>query len=135
MKTRFKSGNACYHSIQNLLSSSLLSKDVKIRIYKIIILPVFLYGCETLSLALRKKHRLKVFESRMLRRIFGQKRDEVTGEWIKLHNEKLHNFRSFPSIIRMIKLRWMRWADHIAQMGRRRKNMGYLRGSQRERDH
>jgi hypothetical protein len=73
------SGNACYHSVQNLLSSRLLSKDIKIRIYKTIFLPVVLYGCETWFLTLREDHRLRVFENRVLRRIFGPKRDEVTG--------------------------------------------------------
>jgi hypothetical protein len=72
--------NACYHSVQNLLSSHLLSKNLKIRIHKTIILPVVLYECETWSLTLREEHRLSVFENRVLRRIFGPKRDEVTGE-------------------------------------------------------
>jgi hypothetical protein len=71
----------------------LLSKDINIRIYKSIILPVALYGCETWCLALRDEHRLRVLESRVLRRIFGPKRDEVTGSWRKLHNE-LHNWYS-----------------------------------------
>jgi hypothetical protein len=78
----------------------LLSKNIKIRIYKTIILPVALYGCETWSLTLREDHRLGVFESRVLRRIFGPRRDEVTGDWRKLHNEELHN--SSPNIITMI---------------------------------
>jgi hypothetical protein len=72
-------GNAHYHSVQNLSSSRLLSKNIKIRIYGTIILPVILYGCETWSLILREKHGQKLFEKRMLRRIFVQKRDEVTG--------------------------------------------------------
>jgi hypothetical protein len=80
-KGRLNSGNACYHSVQNLLSSRLLSKNVKIRIYKTIILSVVLYGRETLSLRLREEHRLMVFENRVLRRISGWKRDEVMGEW------------------------------------------------------
>jgi hypothetical protein len=75
---RLNSGNACYHSVQNLLSSRLLSKNLKIRIYKTIILPVVLYGCETWSLTLKEEHRLRVFENRVLRRIFGLKRDEET---------------------------------------------------------
>jgi len=79
--------------VQNLLSSSLLSKHTKIKIYRSIILPV-LYGCETWSLKLREERRLKVFENRVLRRIFGPKRDEVTGEWRKLHNEELNNLYS-----------------------------------------
>jgi hypothetical protein len=78
IKRKLNSGNACYHSVQNLLSSLLLSKNVKIRIYKTIVLPLVLYGRETWSLTLREEHRLKVFENRVLRRIFGPKRDEVT---------------------------------------------------------
>ena len=85
IKSRLKLGNACYHSVQNLLSSSLLSKILKIKIYRTIILPVVLYGCETLSLTLRKEHRLRV-----LRRIFGPKTDGVTVEWRKLHYEELN---------------------------------------------
>jgi hypothetical protein len=81
------------------------------------ILPVVLYGCETWSLTLRKEHRLRVFENRVLRRILGPKRDEVTGEWRKLHNEELHDLYSSPSIIRMIKLQWIKWAGHVTQMG------------------
>jgi hypothetical protein len=80
IRSRLNSGNACYHAVQNLfLSSRLLSINVKIKIYKTIILPVVLYGCETLSLTLREEHRLKVFENRVLRRIFGPKGEEVTG--------------------------------------------------------
>jgi hypothetical protein len=86
----------------------LLSKNIKIRIYKIIILPVVLYGCETWSLTLREEHRLRVFENRVLRRIFGPRKDEVTGDWRKLHNEELHNLYSSPNIIRIIKSRRMR---------------------------
>jgi hypothetical protein len=99
IKMRLKSGNACYHSILTFLSSYLLPKYVKIRIYKIIILPVVLYGCETWSLTVREEHKLRVFENRVLRRIFGLKRDEVTGGWGKLHNEELHDLYSSPSII------------------------------------
>ena len=79
IKSRLKSGNACYHSVQNLLSSNLLSKNLKIKIYRTIILPIVLYGCETWSLTLREECRLRVFENRVLRRILGPKRDEVTG--------------------------------------------------------
>jgi hypothetical protein len=79
--------------------------------------PVFLYGCEILSLTLREEHRLSVFENRVLRRIFGPKRDEVTGEWRKLHNEELHGLYSSPSIVRVMKARRMRWAGHVARMG------------------
>ena len=79
IKSRLKGGNACYYSVQNLLSSSLLSKKLKIKIYRTIILPVVLYGFETWSLALREERRLRMFENRVLRRVFGPKRDEVTG--------------------------------------------------------
>jgi len=88
IKSRLKLRNACYHSVQNRLSSSLLSKNLKIKSYRTIILPVVLYGCETWSLTLREERRLRVFENRVWRRIFGPKRDEVTGEWRKLHNEE-----------------------------------------------
>jgi hypothetical protein len=90
---------------------------MKIKIYKTIILPVVLYGCETWSLTLREKHRLRVFENRVLRRIFGPKRDEVTRGWRKLYNEELHGLYSSPSIIRLIKPRRMRWAGHVARIG------------------
>jgi hypothetical protein len=93
IEEKLNSGNVCYHSVQNLLSSRLLSKNVKIRIYKTILLPVVLHGCETLSLTLREEHILRVFENRVLR-IFGSKRDEVTGGWRKLHNEEFHNLYS-----------------------------------------
>jgi hypothetical protein len=83
----------------------LLSRNVKVKIYKTIILPVVLYGCETWSLVLREEHRLRVFENRVLRRIFGPMWEEVMGEWSKLHNEELHNLYSSPDIIRQIKSR------------------------------
>jgi hypothetical protein len=78
-------------------------------------LPVVLYGCETWSLTLREDHRLRVFENRVLRRIFGPKRDEVTGEWRRLHKEELNDLYSPPNIIRVIKSRRMRCAGHVAQ--------------------
>jgi hypothetical protein len=84
-KSRLNSGNACYHSVQSLLSSCLLSRIIKVKIYKTIILPFVLYGCETWSLTLSKEHRLRVLKNRVLRRIFGPERDDVTGEWRKLH--------------------------------------------------
>jgi hypothetical protein len=93
-----------------------LSRDLKVKIYKTTILTVVLYGCETCSLTLREEHRPKVFENRVLRRIFGPKRDEATGEWRNLHNGQLHNFYLSPDIIRQIKSRRMRWAEHVARM-------------------
>src|SRR5215470_7174856 len=102
-KSRLKLGNVCYYSVQNLLSSRSLSKNLKTKIYKTIILPVVLYGCEAWSLTLREEHRLRVFENRVLRRVFGPKRDEVTGEWRKLHNEELKGLYSSPSIVQVVK--------------------------------
>jgi len=87
IKCRLRSGNACYHSMQNLLSSRLLSRKLKIKIYRTKILPVVLYGCEVSSLTLREERKLRALENMVLRRIFGPRRDEVTGEWRRLHNE------------------------------------------------
>jgi hypothetical protein len=89
---------------------------------------VVLYGCETWSLALREEYRLGVFENRALRRMFGPKRDEVTGEWRKLHNEELHDLYSSPSIIRIIKARRMIWVGNVARMGTKRNAYGLLVG-------
>ena len=100
-----------------LLSSNLLSKNLEIQIYRTIILPFALYGCETWSLTLREERRLRVFENRVLRGVFGTKRDEVTGEWRKLHNEELNDLYCSPNIVRVIKSRRMRWAGHVARMG------------------
>jgi hypothetical protein len=101
---------------------------VKVKIQETIILPAVLYGCETWSLTLSEVHRLRGFENRVLRRIFGPKRDEVTGEWRKLHSEDLHNFYSSPDIIRQIKSRRMKWAGHVACMGEGRKVYRILMG-------
>jgi len=98
------------------LSSSLLFKNLKIKIYRTIILPI-LYGCETWLLTLREECGLRVFENRVLRRVFGPKRDEVTGEWRKLHNEELSDPYSLPNIVRVVKSRRMRRAWHVARMG------------------
>ena len=93
---------------------------MKIKIYRNIILPVVLYGCEAWSLTLRKGRKLRVFENMVLRRIFGPRREELTGEWRRLHNEKLNDLYSSPNIVRVIKSRRMRWAGHVARMGEER---------------
>jgi hypothetical protein len=121
VKSRINSGMLATIRFRVFLSSHVLSRNVKVKMYKIIILPVVLYGCETWSLMLREEHRLSVFENRVLRRIFGPKRDEVMGEWRKLYNEELHNLYSSPDIIRQIKSRQMRWAGRVARMGEERK--------------
>ena len=118
IKSRLKRGNACYRLAQNILSSGLLSKNTKIKIYRTIILPVVLYGRETRSLTLREERRLRVSENRVLRRIFGSMRDKVTGEWRKLHNEVLSDLQFSLNIIRVIKSIKMRLAVHVARMGR-----------------
>jgi hypothetical protein len=88
-------------------------------IHKTIILPFVLYGCETWSVTLREEYRLRVFENRVLRGMFGPKGDEVTGEWRKLHSGELHNLYSSPDMIRQIKSRRMRWAGHVTRMWER----------------
>ena len=117
IRSRLKLGNSCYHSVQNLLSSSLLYKNLKIKRYRNVILPVVLYGCETWSLSMREESRLRAYENRVLRRIFGPKRDEVTGEWGKLHNEELNDLDCSPKIVRVITSRRMRWAGNVARKG------------------
>jgi hypothetical protein len=99
------------------LSSRLLSKNTKIRAYRTVVLPVVLYGCETWSVTLREEQRLRVFENRVLRRIFGPKGDKATWEWRRLHNEGLNDLYSSPNIIRVIKSRRLRWVGHVARMG------------------
>jgi hypothetical protein len=124
IKSRLNSGNACYRSVHSLLSSRLLSRNLKVKIYKTIILPVVLYGCGTWSVTLREEHRLRVFGNR----------DEVTGEWRKLHNGELHNLYSSPDIIRQIKSRRMRWAGHVARMGEGRNVYRVLVGKPRRKE-
>jgi sorting nexin-29 len=116
--SKLNSGNACYYSVQNFLSSRLTPKNLKIKIYKTVILPVVLYGCETWSLILRKEHRLRVL--RTVLRIFGP---------------KLHSLYSSPNIVRVIKSRRMRWAGHVARMGRGKMFTGFWSGGPKVRDH
>jgi hypothetical protein len=120
IKSRLKLGNACYHSVQNLLSSCLLLKHLNIKIYKTVILTDVLYGCGTRLLTLEKKRGLRVFENRVLRKIFRPKWVEVTEEWRQLHNEELNNLYSLPNIVRVIKSGRIRWVGHVARMGERR---------------
>jgi hypothetical protein len=104
------------YSVQNLLSFRLISKNLKIKIYKTVILPIVLYGCETWSLTLEEENRLRIFANRVFRKRFGPKRDEDVS-WRKLHNDKLHSLYSSPSIVRVIKSRQLRWAGNGARMG------------------
>jgi len=106
----------------------LLSKNLKIKIYRNIILPVVLYGRGTWSLTLQEERKLRVFENMVLRRIFGPRRDEVTKEWRRLHNEELNDLYCSPNIVRVIKSRRIRWAGHVARMGEERGVYGVLAG-------
>jgi len=112
--------------------SRLLIKNLRIKIYRTIILPFVLYGCETWSLILREERKLRVFHKVVLRRIFEPKRDEVTGEWRRLHNKKLNDLYSSPNIVRVIKSRRMRWVAHVARMGEERGCIGSWWGNRRE---
>jgi hypothetical protein len=115
------------------LSSRLISKDLKIKINKTVILPVVLYGYETWSLTLVEEHKLRVLENRVLR-IFGPKREEDRS-WRKLHNDELHRLHSSPNIVRVIKSRRMRWAGHVARMGRGEMFTGFWFGGPNVRYH
>ena len=116
IKCRIKAGSSFSYSVQTLLSSRLLSKNLKIKIHKTIILPVVLYGCETWSLTLREESWLRVFVNRILRRIFGPKSDE-NGEWRRLHNVELLSLHRSPNIVRVIKSGRLRWGGYVARMG------------------
>jgi len=107
----------------------------EIKIYRTIILPVVLYGCEACSLILREEINQKVFDNMVLRRIFGPSRDEVPGEWRRLHNEELSDLYTSPNIERVIKTRRMRWAENVARMGWRGLRIGSCWGNRRETDH
>ena len=113
IKCRLKGGS--YYLVQTLLSSRLLSKSLKIKIYKTIILPDVLYGCESWSLTSRDECRLKLFENRILRRIFGPKRDE-NGELRRLQNEEIHSLYRSPNIVKVIKSSKLKWAGYISGM-------------------
>jgi hypothetical protein len=134
IKSRLKSRNNCYQSVLNPLSSSLLSKNIKIKIHRIIILPVVWYGCETWSLILEEKRRLSVSETMVLRRIYGPKREEGTEDCTRLHNEKLNDTYCSPNITRLIKSRRMRWAGHVACKETRQVHTGVWWRDLRERD-
>ena len=121
--------------MQNLLSSRLLLKNSNIKIYRTIILPVALYGCETWSLTLREEKKQRVFENKVLRRIFGPRRDEVTEEWRRLHNEELNDLYYSSNIVWVIKSRRMRCVGHVACMDEERGCIGSWWGNRRERDH
>jgi hypothetical protein len=133
IKSRLNLGNACYYSVQNLSSSSLISKNLKIRLYKTIILSVVVYGCEFWSPTLREGNKLRDFEKRMFRIIFGPKRkDDVSCR--KQHNDDFHCLYISQNIVKVIKLRRMRWAGHAARMGRGEVFTGFRLGGPKVRD-
>jgi hypothetical protein len=121
---------AIYNTVKILVSGNL-----KLKIYKNIIVLVALYGCETWSLTLREEHRVNVFENRVVRRICEPKRDENAGEWRKLHKEELNKLSSFSNIIRQFKARRMRWTGHVARMGEERKVYRLLVGKPEVKSH
>ena len=124
--TGWKIGSDCIrYSLCCLVSTGVLSKNLKIKIYRTIILPDIMYGCENWSLTYREERRLRVFENTVLRRILGPKRDEVTGEWRKLGNEVLNDRYSSPKILRMIKSRRIRRACPVTSIGGERRVQGF----------
>jgi hypothetical protein len=133
IKSRLKSENTWYHLVQKHLPSSLLSNNIKIKIYRTAILPAVLYGCEAWSPTLRKEHRLRVFKSRVLRKMFGPKTDRVTEVWRRLHSKELYDLYSSPNIILEIKSRRKRWVGHVARMRDRRVAYRVLVGVLRKR--
>jgi hypothetical protein len=118
----FENVAQCRYLRTTITNQNLIQAEIKKRLNNIqtIILPVVLYWCETCSLTLREEHRLRVFENRVLRKIFEPKRDELTGDWRKLQYEELYNLYSSLNIIRIIKSRRMRWAGHVVRMGKKR---------------
>ena len=120
IKSRLRLGNACYHSVQNPFVFQVAIQKFKDQDTENYYFAGFLYGCETWSLTLREERKLRVFENMVLRRIFGPRRDEATGEWWRLHNEELNDLYSSPNIVRVIKWRRMRWAGYVARMGEER---------------
>ena len=119
IKARLKAGNACYFSVSTLLRSRILSRNIKLRIYKTIILPTVLYGCETWPLTLKDEQRLKVFENKVLRKIFGPKKDESTGEFRRLHNAELRSMHPV-NIIEVISSRRLKWACKVVGLSNER---------------
>jgi len=92
-----------------------------LKIYRTVILPVILYGCESWSMILADEHKLRVFENKVLRKIYRKKRDEMTGEWRRLHNEELHGLYDLPNVVKIMKSRRLRWAGHVARMREKRR--------------
>ena len=128
IKGRLRSRNACYHSVQKLLSSRLLSKNLKLKIYRTIILPVVLYGYEAWSLTLREERKLRVSENTVLRKIFESRGDEVAGKRRRLHNEELNDLYCSTNMVRVMKSRRTKCAVHVARIGMKREVYGFLVG-------
>jgi len=120
INSRLVSENACFYSVQKLLTSRLISRKLKLKIYRTFILPVILYGCESWSTTLANEDKLRVFENTVLRKIDGPKRDEMTGEWRRIHSEELHGLYDSPDV-KIMKSRRLRWAGHVARMGEKRR--------------